>query len=145
MCFWQCYVFQENMKIKDRVTTSSKEELRSTIRVWELDEITPKGGKDWSVRKEHPRGLKRKRPNFMQEDPPSWTWGWHRQNGANGGGKVHNDKRTHVREGATKPGRHGPGPVSPGRLAWPIPGSIQAPILEREDVSTLSTWRHLHS
>jgi hypothetical protein len=61
--------------IKDGVTTSSKEQLRSPVRVRELDEITSKGGKDRSVTKEHPRGLKRKRLNFMREDPPSWTRG----------------------------------------------------------------------
>jgi hypothetical protein len=54
------------MDIKDRFTTSSKEQLRSLVRVHELDEITSNGGKDRSVIKEHPRGLKRKRPNFMQ-------------------------------------------------------------------------------
>jgi hypothetical protein len=66
---------QENVYIKDGVTTSSKEQLRSLVRVRELDEITSKGGKDRSVTKEHPRGLKRKRLNFMREDPPSWTRG----------------------------------------------------------------------
>jgi hypothetical protein len=60
------------MDIKDGFRTSSNEQLRSLVRVYELDEITPKGGKDRSVRKEHPRGLKRKRPNFMQGEPPSW-------------------------------------------------------------------------
>jgi hypothetical protein len=63
------------MDIKNGVTTNSKEQLRSPVRVREHDEITPKGGKDRSVTKEHPRGLKRKRPNFMQGDPPSWTRG----------------------------------------------------------------------
>jgi hypothetical protein len=53
------------MDIKDRFTTSSKEHLRSLVRVHEPDEITSNGGKDRSVTKEHPRGLKRKRPNFM--------------------------------------------------------------------------------
>jgi hypothetical protein len=86
--------------------------------------------------------LKRKRLNLMREDPSSWTWGWHRQNGANGGGKVHNDKRTHVREGATEPGRNGPRPVG---LAHSRVGSVRPPFLEHEDVSTLSTWRHRHS
>ena len=57
---------QENMDIKDGDTTSSKEQLRSPVHVREHDEITPKGGKDRSVTKEHPRGLKRKRPNFMR-------------------------------------------------------------------------------
>jgi hypothetical protein len=42
------------MDIKDGFTTSSKEQLRSLVRVYELDEITPNGGKDRSVTKEHP-------------------------------------------------------------------------------------------
>jgi hypothetical protein len=63
------------MDIKDGFTTSSKEQLRSLVRVYELDEITSNGGKDRSVTKEPPRGLKRKRPNFMQGEPPSWTRG----------------------------------------------------------------------
>jgi hypothetical protein len=63
----------ENMDIKDIFTTSSKEQLRSLIRVYELYEITSKGVKDQSVTKEQPRGLKLKRPDFMQREPPSWT------------------------------------------------------------------------
>jgi hypothetical protein len=63
------------MDIKDKFTTSSKEQLRSLVRVYELDEITSNGGKDRSVTKKHPRGLKRKRPDFMQGEPPSWTRG----------------------------------------------------------------------
>jgi hypothetical protein len=61
------------MDIKDKVTTSSKEQFRSLVCVYELDEITPKGSKDRSVTNDHPRGLKRKRLNFMQGEPPSWT------------------------------------------------------------------------
>jgi hypothetical protein len=53
------------MDIKDEFATSSKEHLWSLVRVHELDEITSNGGKDRSVTKEHPWGLKRKRPNFM--------------------------------------------------------------------------------
>jgi hypothetical protein len=63
------------MDIKDGCTTSSKEHLRSHVRVHELDEITSNGGEDRSVTREHPRGLKRKRPNFMRREPPSWTRG----------------------------------------------------------------------
>jgi hypothetical protein len=59
------------MDIKDGFTTSSKEQLRSLVHVYELDEITFHGGKDRSLTKEHPRGLKRKRPDFMQGEPPS--------------------------------------------------------------------------
>jgi hypothetical protein len=61
------------MDIKDGFAASSKEHLRSLVRVHELDEITSNGGEDRSVTKEHPRGLKRKRPNFMRREPPSWT------------------------------------------------------------------------
>jgi hypothetical protein len=110
------------MDIKDGFTTSSKEQLRSLVRVHELDEITSNGGKDRSVTKEHPRGLKRKRPNFMQGEPPSWTRGLHRQNSASGGGKVHKCIRTHGREGATEPSWDGPRPVGPSRLVWPSSG-----------------------
>jgi hypothetical protein len=63
------------MDIKDGFTTSSKEQLRSLVRVYELDEITSNGGKDRSVTKEHPQGLKFKRSDFMQGEPPSWTRG----------------------------------------------------------------------
>jgi hypothetical protein len=58
---------------------------------------------------------------------------------------VRKDMRTHGREGATEPGQDGPGPVGPGRPAWPTPVSVRPPFLEREDPSTLSTWRHRHS
>jgi hypothetical protein len=34
----------ENMDIKDGFTTSSKEHLRSLVRIHELDEITSNGG-----------------------------------------------------------------------------------------------------
>jgi hypothetical protein len=129
------------MDVKDRCTTSSKEQLRSLVHVHQLDEITSNGGKDRSVTKEHPWGLKRKRPDFMQEEPPSWTRGWHRQNSASGGGEVHNYMRTHRSEGATEPGRDRPGPV--GRPD-PLPGSVRPPFLAPEGSSTLSPWRHCH-
>jgi hypothetical protein len=105
------------MDIKDGVTTSSKEQLRSLVRIYELDKITPSGGKDRSVTKEHPRGLKRKRLDFMQGEPPSWTRYSHRQNGASGGGKVHKYMRTRMSEGATEQGQDGHGLVGPSRPA----------------------------
>jgi hypothetical protein len=66
---------QENMDIKDGFTPSSKEHLWSLVRVHELDEITSNGGKDRSAMKEHQRGSKHKRLNFMHGEPPSWTRG----------------------------------------------------------------------
>jgi hypothetical protein len=63
------------MDIKDEFTTSSKVQLRSLVDVHELYEVTYNGGKDRSAKKEHPRGVKHKRPYFMQREPPSWTRG----------------------------------------------------------------------
>jgi hypothetical protein len=63
------------MDMKDGFPTSLKEHLRSLVRVHELDEITCNGGEDRSATKEHPRGLKRKRLNFMHREPLSWTRG----------------------------------------------------------------------
>jgi hypothetical protein len=37
------------MDIKDRFATSSKEHLRSLVRLYELDEITSNGGEDRSA------------------------------------------------------------------------------------------------
>jgi hypothetical protein len=54
------------MEIKDGFTTSSKDKIRNLVRVHELDEITANGGEDRSATSEHPRGLKCKRPDFMQ-------------------------------------------------------------------------------
>jgi hypothetical protein len=71
--FGSVVFMQKNMDIKDRFTTSSKEHLRSFVHVHELDEISSNGGKDRSATKEHPRGLKRKRPNFMHGELLSWT------------------------------------------------------------------------
>jgi hypothetical protein len=42
------------MDIKDGFTTSSKEHLRSLVRVHELDEITYNGGKDRSATRNTP-------------------------------------------------------------------------------------------
>jgi hypothetical protein len=66
---------QENMDIKDEVTISSEEQMRSHVRVREHDEIIPKDGKDQGVTNEHPLGLKCERPNFMRENPLSWMRG----------------------------------------------------------------------
>jgi hypothetical protein len=41
---------------------------------------------------------------------------------------VHNHLRTHGSEGATEPGRIGPGPVGLGRLAQPSSGIGSAPL-----------------
>jgi hypothetical protein len=51
---------QENMDKRDGVTISSKEKMRSFIRVRLQGEITSKGGKDQGGMKDHPRGLRRK-------------------------------------------------------------------------------------
>jgi hypothetical protein len=130
------------MDIKDGFTTSSKEQLQSLVCVHELDEITSNGGEDRSVTKEHPRGLKRKRLEFMHGEPPSWTWGWHRQNGASGGAKGIITRGPTGAKG--RPSRAGMGL---GRSAGPAhsQGRFGPPFLAPEGSSTLSPWRHCHS
>jgi hypothetical protein len=49
---------QENMDKSDEVTTSSKEQMRSSVRVRVQGEITSKGGKDQGATMDHPRGLR---------------------------------------------------------------------------------------
>jgi hypothetical protein len=51
---------QENMEKRDEVTTSSKEQMRSSVRVRVQGEITSKGGKDQGAMTDHPWGLRRK-------------------------------------------------------------------------------------
>jgi hypothetical protein len=41
---------------------------------------------------------------------------------------VHKCMRTHGSEGATEPGRDGPGPVVPSRSAWPSSKVGSAPL-----------------
>jgi hypothetical protein len=48
------------MDKRDRVTTSSKEQMRSFGRVQVQGEITSKGGKDGGATTNHPRGLRHK-------------------------------------------------------------------------------------
>jgi hypothetical protein len=60
MCIWKCCVFAENMDKRDRVTTSSKEQMRSSVRVRVQGEITSKGGKDQGATTDHLWGLRHK-------------------------------------------------------------------------------------
>jgi hypothetical protein len=46
------------MDKRDGVTTSSKEQMRSFVRVRVQGEITSKGGKDQGAMTDHPRGLR---------------------------------------------------------------------------------------
>jgi flagellar basal body-associated protein FliL len=55
MCAFGSVMFMyKNMDIKDGFTTSSKEQLRSLVQVYELEEITTNVVKDRSLTKEHP-------------------------------------------------------------------------------------------
>jgi hypothetical protein len=51
---------QENMDKRDGVTTSSKDQMWSSVRVQVQGEITSKGGKDQRATMDHPRELRRK-------------------------------------------------------------------------------------
>jgi hypothetical protein len=85
--------------------------------------------------------LKRKRPDFMQGEPPSWTQGWHHQNSANGRGKVNKYMRTHESEGdRIVPGWAWAGRPKPAGLAH-SGGQFGVLFI----ASTLSSWRRHHS
>jgi hypothetical protein len=133
------------MDIKDGFTTSLKEQLRSLVHVYELDEITSNGGKDRSVTKEHPRGLKRKRSDFMQGEPPSWTSGWHRQYSENGEAKCINTRGPMGAKGWPNRAEMGLGRAAQAGRPGPLWGSVRPPFLAPEDPSTLCSGRHHHS
>jgi hypothetical protein len=60
---------QENMDTRDGVTTSSKEQMRSSIRVQVQGEITSKGGNDQGATMDHSRGLRRKVQTSCEKTP----------------------------------------------------------------------------
>jgi hypothetical protein len=60
---------QENMDKRDGVTTSSKEQMRSSVRVQVQGEITSKGGKDQGGTMDHPRGLRHKVQTSYEKTP----------------------------------------------------------------------------
>jgi hypothetical protein len=57
------------MDKRDGVTTSSKEQMRSSIRVRMQGEINSKGGKDQGAMTDHPRGLRRKVWTSCEQTP----------------------------------------------------------------------------
>jgi hypothetical protein len=60
---------QENMDKRHEVTTSSKEQMRSFVRVRVQGEITSKGGKDQGGTTDHPRGLRCKVRTSCEKTP----------------------------------------------------------------------------
>jgi hypothetical protein len=59
----------ENMDKRDGVTRSSKEKMRSSVRVRVQGEITSEGGKDQGGTTDHPRGLRRKVRTSYEKTP----------------------------------------------------------------------------
>jgi hypothetical protein len=133
----------------DGFTTSSNEQLRSLDCVYELDEITSNCGKDRSVTKEHPRGLKRKRLDFVQEEPPSWTQGWHRQIVQMERAKCINTRPPTGAKVRPNRAEMGLGRSAQASRTGPLRGSVRPPppplFLAPEDPLTPSSWRHCHS
>jgi hypothetical protein len=60
---------QENMDKRDGVTTSSKEQMRSFVRVQVHGEITSKGDKDQGDMTDHLQGLRRKVRTSSEKTP----------------------------------------------------------------------------
>jgi hypothetical protein len=90
------------MDLRDIVTRSSKEQMRSPIRVQMQGEITRKGGKDQGVTIEHPWGLERKDWTSCKKTP--YLKCRNDVTKMMQGVKVQNDERTHMEEGASEPG-----------------------------------------
>jgi hypothetical protein len=57
------------MDKRDGVTTSSKEHMRSSVRVRVQGEFTSKGGKDQDDTTDHPRGLRPKVRTSCEKTP----------------------------------------------------------------------------
>jgi hypothetical protein len=60
---------QENMDKRDGVTTSSKEQMRSSVRFRVQGKIAYKGAKDQGGMTDHPRGLRRKVRTSCEKTP----------------------------------------------------------------------------
>jgi hypothetical protein len=60
---------QENINKRDGVTRSSKQQMKSSIRVQVRGEITSKGGKDQGATTDHPRGLRCKDRTSCEKPP----------------------------------------------------------------------------
>jgi hypothetical protein len=84
MCIWKVFL-HENMDKRDGVTSSSKEQMRSSIRVQVQGEITSKGGKDQGAMTDHPQGLRRKVWTSCEKTPilitGIMTSKWHKWRG----------------------------------------------------------------
>jgi hypothetical protein len=81
-CAFGSVVFlQENMDKRDEVITSSKEQMRSSVHVQVLGEITCKDGKDQVSTTDHPQGLRHKVQTSSEKTPiliAGKTSKWHK-------------------------------------------------------------------
>jgi hypothetical protein len=76
------------MDKRDKVTTSSKEQMRSSVRARVQGEITSKGGKNQGGKTDHPRGLRRKVWTSYEKIPYLDRGDDDLKNDTNQGGKV---------------------------------------------------------
>jgi hypothetical protein len=67
--FGSVVFFQENMDKRDEVITSSKEQMRSSVHIQVLGEITSKDGKDQGSTTDHPQGLRHKVRTSSEKTP----------------------------------------------------------------------------
>jgi hypothetical protein len=126
-CIWKCCVYVGKHGHKGRLRNKFKgafTESCSCSWVWWNQFQWWQGPKCYEV---HPRGLKRKRPNFMRGEPPSWTRGWHRQNHASGGAKCIITWGTTGAKGRPNRAEMGLGRSAQAGRPSPLRGSVRPP------------------
>jgi hypothetical protein len=91
------------------VITSSKEQMRSSVRVRMQGEITSKGGKDQGGTMDHPRGLRGKVRTSCEKTPYLDRGDDDLKITEIKGGKVQNAKMSCEGEDGSEPAQNGPG------------------------------------
>ena len=119
---------QENMDKRDGVTTSSKEQMRSSVRVRVQGEITSKGGKDQGATTDHPRGLRCKDRTSCEKTPYLDRGDDDAKMTQIKGHKSKNIKMSRGEEDGPESGQKRPRPASPCRPAQTLFASVRGPL-----------------
>jgi hypothetical protein len=112
------------MDKRDGVTTSSKEQMRRSVRVRLQGEITSKGGKDQGGTTDHSQGLRRK-VRTSYEKTPYLDRGDDNLKMTQIKGGVQNAKMSLGEEDGPEPAQKGPGMADPFGPAQVVSGLVR--------------------